>query len=34
MVVQAGAMSEPILRNLGFVEVCRFRRVGDVLSAG
>jgi len=32
LIVQAGVMSEPILRRLGFVEVCRFRRLGDVLS--
>jgi GNAT superfamily N-acetyltransferase len=33
LIVQGGAMSEPILLRLGFVEVCRFRRLGDVLSS-
>jgi hypothetical protein len=32
LVVQAGRLSEPILRRLGFVEACRFRRLEDVLG--
>ena len=32
LVVQAGAMSEPILKRLGFAEVCRFRRLEDALG--
>jgi GNAT superfamily N-acetyltransferase len=32
LVVQAGAMSEPILERLGFAEVCRFRRLEDVVD--
>jgi GNAT superfamily N-acetyltransferase len=32
LVVQAGAMSEPILERLGFAEVCRFRRLEDRLD--
>lgn len=32
LAVQAGAMSAPILRSLGFVKVCQFRRVHDVAS--
>ena len=31
LVVQAGAQSEPILRRLGFEQVCRFRRLQDDL---
>jgi hypothetical protein len=30
--VQAGAMSAPILRRLGFDKICQFRRVHDVAS--
>jgi hypothetical protein len=33
LVVQAGRFSEPILRRLGFVEACRFRRLEDILDA-
>jgi len=32
LVVQAGTMSAPILRRLGFEQVCRFRRLHDVTS--
>jgi len=32
LVVQAGAQSEPILRRLGFEQVCRFRRLHDDLE--
>lgn len=32
LVVQAGSMSEPILRGLGFEQACRFRRLEDVLE--
>jgi hypothetical protein len=32
LVVQAGAMSAPVLRKLGFKTVCRFRRLEDVAS--
>ncbi len=32
LVVSAGAMAEPILKRLGFVEVCRFRRLEDALE--
>ena len=32
LAVQAGAMSAPILRRLGFETVCRFRRLEDVAS--
>ena len=32
LVVQAGPMSAPILRRLGFEKVCRFRRLEDVAS--
>jgi len=32
LAVQAGAMSAPILHRLGFEQVCRFRRLEDVLD--
>ncbi len=32
LAVQAGAMSAPILRRLGFEKICQFRRVHDVAS--
>jgi len=32
LVVQAGTMSAPILRRLGFEQVCQFRRLHDVTS--
>lgn len=32
LVVQAGAMSAPVLRKLGFETACRFRRLEDVAS--
>jgi len=32
LAVQAGAMSAPILRRLGFEKVCQFRRLQDVAS--
>jgi hypothetical protein len=34
LAVQAGRMSAPILRRLGFEQVCRFRRLEDVASTG
>jgi hypothetical protein len=33
LAVQAGTMSAPILRRAGFVKVCQFRRLHDVLSS-
>jgi hypothetical protein len=30
--VQAGAMSAPILRGLGFEQICSFHRLEDVLE--
>ena len=32
LAVQAGAMSAPILRRLGFEKICQFRRLHDVAS--
>jgi hypothetical protein len=32
LAVQAGAMSAPILRGLGFEKICQFRRMHDVAS--
>ena len=33
LVVQAGSMSEPVLRRLGFEQILQFRRLEDVLPA-